>query len=186
MDNYIKKISLKTVEDRLGLSLKPNTTSMGWDVAGHETGIALIRTTDAYLILERVCKITVPKNITETDTIDLFTEQLDTFKNEISQQYKLDENVIENCYFGVNVNTLKLLARCGILVYDRFKRLSKNSKLVMPKSARAKVGFKAEKGVTGRKLKKAIMDFINALLDIEMTDNDICDGIVLALNGVIK
>ena len=186
MDNPIKKIAIKTIEEKLGKKLKSNLISLGWDVAGHSTGIALIRTTESYLILERTHKINVPKNIKELDTIDLFIEQLDSFKNEISQQYKLDENIIENCFFGRNVGTLKLLARCGILVYDRFRGLSKKSELIMPKSARSKLGFKSEKGIKGKELKNAIVNFINNLLNLELTDNDICDAIVLALNGVIK
>jgi len=187
MSNHIKKIALKTVEERLGLELNRNLISLGWDVAGHETGIALMRTTDSYLILERTHKIKVPKKITEMDTIDLFIEQLDSFKNEISQQYKLDKNIIENCFFGRNVNTLKLLARCGILVYDRFRGLSKTSELIMPMSSRSKVGFKkSHKNIKGLKLKKEVVNFINNLLEIDIKDNDICDAIVLALNGFIK
>lgn len=187
MSKYLKKISLKNVENKLGLSLRKNIISVGFDVAGHSTGIALIKTTDTYLILVRTHKFVIPKKIQELDAIDLFLEQLDTFKNEISRQYKLDETIIENCFMKFNVITLKMLARCGILVYDRFRGISKRSQLIMPLQARSKVNFKkSDKKVKGTKLKKEIIAYINNLLEIELEDNDIADSIILALVGVIK
>ena len=59
------------------------------------------------------------------DALDLFTDQLDNYKREVSQRYKLDIGMIEDCFFGSNVNTLKALARHSVLVYDRFKRISR-------------------------------------------------------------
>lgn len=182
---YIKRIKLKQAEKVLGIKLLKGKTSIGFDVAGHETGVALLRTTDTYLILEKIHKFSIPKKVTECDAIDLFTSQLDSFKNDIAKQYKVDKSIIENCFFGQNVNTLKLLARCGILVRDRFRGISKETELIMPTQARNKINFKkSEKTVKGVKLKKEIIAYINAVLDTDLNDSDIVDGIVLALGGL--
>jgi len=184
--DYIKKINIESVEAFIGRDIKRNVISIGFDVAEHETGIAIIRTTDSYLILEKVHKFSIPKKVTELDALDLFLSQLDDFKLKMSQEYKFDENVIENCFFGRNVNTTKLLARCSGYVYDRFRGISKHSQLIMPISARAKIRFKkSNKSIKGPKLKKEIITYVNEILGTEITDNDIADGVVLALCGVI-
>lgn len=186
MAKYIKRISLETVEFYLQKELRCNSISVGFDVSEHSTGIAVIRTTDSYLILELIYKLEVPKKLKELDAIDLFLSQLDEFKDQMSRRFKFDESQIENCFLKFNVQTLKTLARCSGFVYDRFRHLSKNSELIMPVSARSRVGFKkSDKKVKGAKLKKEIVLFVNEVLDIDIKDHDIADGIILALSGLI-
>ena len=184
--DYIKKIDIEVVEARLGVDFRRNIISIGFDVAGHETGIAVIRTTDSYLILEIVHKFSIPNKVTEMDALDLFISQLDDFKLKMSQKYKFDENIIENCFFGKNVNTTKLLARCSGLVYDRFKGISNHSQLIMPTTARSNIRFKKDNPSSkGPQLKKEILNYINDVLETKIKDDDIGDGIVLALNGLL-
>lgn len=184
--NYIKKISLNSVESYLGKTLKRNTISMGVDIAMHITGIALIRTTDSYLILERIHKIEVPKDKSLLDCIDLFLAQLNDFKNKIIKDYKLDINVIEDCFFSKNVKTLKSLARFGVLIYDKFRDITKNTLFIMPTQARKLIGFKkSDKSVKGIKVKKEVINYINEALDLQIKDSDIADAIVLSLGGLI-
>ena len=57
-----KKIKLKTVEEFLGVKLASNVTILGVDVAQYSTGLALLRTTDSYLIIEKLDVIKVPKS----------------------------------------------------------------------------------------------------------------------------
>ncbi|MHA1437926.1 MAG: crossover junction endodeoxyribonuclease RuvC [Promethearchaeota archaeon] len=184
---YIKKIAINKIEKTINRTINQNTISMGWDVAQHATGVAIIRTTDKYIYLDKIYKITVPKKIQNKDSIDLFLEQLEDITRDISKTYKLDVNMIEDCFFGSNVKTLKTLARFSVLVYDRLRNLTKISIFIMPSSARSKIRFKkSKKGVSGDKLKKEILNYINELLQITLKDHDIADGIGLALAGVIK
>ncbi len=189
MKNYIKKTKLFNIEDYIGKYIKQNAISIGWDVSMHNTGIAIIRTTDTYLFLDLVHKITIPAEMKNKvlDASDLFVEQLEDFKRKISRKYKLDKSIIEDCFLGNNVKTLKSLARFSILIYDRFKNMTKFSELILPMSARNKIGFKrSEKRVKGKNLKKEILKYVNTLLGTKIKDTDIADAIVLALGGLIE
>jgi len=185
--DYIKKIGKISVEKALGVYLKSDTICMGVDVAQHNTGIAIIRTTKSHVILDSIYKLSVPKNTEIMNTIDLFIDQVERVKSEISQKYKLDLNIIEDCFFLKNVNTLKCLARFSAITYDRFRGLTKESQFVLPTSARSKVNFKKSGAkVKGPDLKKEIIAYVNKALGLEITDNDEADAIVLALSGLVK
>lgn len=193
MSKYIKKISIKTIETFLDKKLKRNKISIGADTASYHTAFAILRTTDKYLIVEEILKIEVPKlNKKSTikrvlDNVDLFTEQLDDLKNKLSRKYKFDYVKIEDCFYSMSVKTTKLLAYNGILTYDRIKRISDNTTLIMPQSARKIVGFKKSKKAKGHQLKKEIVKFVNKALGLELKvkDNDQADSLVLALSGLI-
>lgn len=188
MNNSVKKIKIETVSSFLGKEIERNCVSIGFDVSIHSTGIVVIRTTNDYMIIDETLKIITPKKIPQTDALDLFTEQLESFKNKISQKYKIDMSVIEDCFFGSNVNTLKALARHSVLVYDRFKRISNEVEFLLPSPARSRIGFKkSNKKVKGRELKKEVIEYINNALDLPLKakDTDIADATVLALAGLI-
>ena len=79
-----------------------------------------------------------------------------------------------------------MVARIGILIYDRFKRLSEKIEFVRPMSARSKIRFKkSNKKVKGKKMKQEIANYINELFEIELDDFDLVDSLVLALNGLL-
>lgn len=182
-------IKLSKLETAIGLKLKRNTITIGFDVSMHHTGIAILRTTDKSLVLERTQRIDVPNKNELLDAVDLFLEQLEDFKKEVSKKYKLDINNIEDCFFGSNVLTLKCLARFSILVYDRFRGISKVTKLILPTRARTLINFKkSSKKVKGQALKNEIISYINKILNTKYRpkDTDIVDAIVLALTGLIK
>jgi len=182
-----KKINIKSVETFLDKKLKRNCIAVGYDVAMHSTGIVRIRTTEDFLVIEDMVKIITPNDISQNDALDLFTEQLDTFKNKENEKPKIDISIIEDCFFGQNVNTLKALARHSVLVYDRMKRISNITTFLMPTSARSKVGFvKSNKKVKAGALKKEIMNFVSLALDIKMKDEHLADACLLALAGIIK
>jgi len=187
MKKKIKKIKIETVESFLGIKLTRNKICIGFDVCMHATGIAIIRTTTNYLVLENTDKIIVPKNIDLLKGIDSFLSQLDDIKRMVSQKYNLNISIIEDCFFGQNVKTLKALARFGILIYDRFRGISTEVQLMLPTSARSKIKFKkSNKKIKGNQLKKEIIDYINNALDIKNKDTDIADAIVLSLAGLVE
>lgn len=187
MEKYIKKIKLNTLEAKLCEVLIPDMVAIGFDVSVHKTGIAVLRTTNDYLILEQVRTVNVPKNDKFLDSVNAFLTQIKDFKNEIAQKYKVDLSIIEDCFFLRNANTLKALARFGILIYDKFRDISEATRFVLPTQARKAIHFKkSHKSVKGYKLKKEIINHINYLLETNITDDDIADATVLALAGLIK
>jgi len=193
MTKYIKKVSLKSVENYLGVNLTCDTISIGADTACYYTSFAVIKTTNSYLILESLEKITVPKLAKKVtikqvlNNVDLFTEQLDYLKNKWSKKYKFDQTRIEDCFYQFSIKTTKLLAYNGILTYDRLKRISKNTTLTMPNSARKNINFKAsQKKLPRIKLKKEIIKYINLALNLKIENDNESDAIVLALSGLIK
>ena len=186
--SYVKKIKFDTVETFYNIDLAPNKVILGVDVSMHSTRIALIRTTDTYLIIEKIDVIKVPKN---SDNFligaDSFLEQLDQIKRDIISNFSLDSVVIEDCFFGSNVKTLKSLARFGILVYERFRGCSKKVYFDLPTSARRRIKFKKKnKKAKGPKLKKEIIHYINVGLNIKLKSRqtDEADALVLALGGL--
>ena len=193
MPKYIKKIAISTIESFLDKKIKQNKISIGADTATYHTAFAILRTTDTYLIVEELDKIEVPK-LAKTSTIksllnnvDLFCEQLDSLKNKLAQQYKFDYTQIEDCFYSMSVKTTKMLAYNSILTYDRIKRISDNTTLIMPNTARSLIGFKKTKKASGQQLKKEIVEYINNALELELkiSENDKSDALVLALAGLI-
>ena len=184
-----KKIKIDTVETFLGVELARNTTVVGVDVSVYSTGIALIKTIDSYLIIEKVDTIKVPKNPDYfLKSIDSFLEQLDQIKREIISKFSINRVIIEDCFFGKNIKTLKALARFGILVYERFRGCSNECHFELPTTARNTINFKKSgKNIKGQYLKKEIIMYINSALDINLKpkENDIADAIVLALAGLV-
>jgi Holliday junction resolvasome RuvABC endonuclease subunit len=180
-----KQLKIDEIESYFDIDLCLNYTSIGFDVALHKTGIAILRTTEDSLIIDLLDTFDVPKNLDELDAYDLFLSQLDDFKTKMSRKYKFDEAVIENCWLGMNPKTLVQLARCGGYIYDRFKSISKHIDFVMPKEARANINFKkSNKSIKGYKLKKEIMKYINEGLNLELKDDNLADGLALALGGL--
>lgn len=182
-----KRIAIIKVEDYLDRNLKRNHIVLGADVSVHSTGLALVRTTEDSLIIERVDKLTIPKNVLAKDAIVLFTEQLDNYKQELIKLLRVETVMIEDCFFGSNVMTLKALARHSALVLDRFNRIANRIEFIYPKASRKLIGLNAGK-LKAHQLKKFIVEFINDCLGLtlKVKDNDIADSLVLALGGLIE
>ncbi|KKN82745.1 hypothetical protein LCGC14_0305690 [marine sediment metagenome] len=180
------KIKITEVEDYLDKNLKRNHLSLGFDVALHTTGIALLRTTNDFLIIEHTHKLITPKEAIEEKAEDIFTSQLDTYKNKIVQEYSLNSVVIENCFYGQNVKTLKGLARCSALARDRFKTISDECYYKFPKQIRKIINCNTGK-LKAYQLKKYVVEYINAALNLQLKnkDHDIADAFACALVGLI-
>lgn len=179
-----RKFYISRLESKLGKLISKNKIVLGWDVSTHSTGFALIRTTNKYLIIERVGKITVPKLNSINELIDLFLSQIREIKSEINKHFVLDINIIEDCFLKFNVDTLKKLARFGCLLYVVFKDMSKQQKFLYAVSARKIIGFHKKKGKGN--IKKQVIEYLNNLFEVKIKDDDVADAIVLALAGLIN
>lgn len=181
----LKKTKLSRVATLTGSTLQKNVTIIAFDTSFHSTGIAIVRTTDEYLILEETAKLVVKDDVDILKGLDIFVDQLERYKETIVSKYNIDFCIIEDTFFGNNILVLKNLVRFGTLVYDRMRKIVSKTYLIMPSTARKDVGFKkTAKGVTGPKLKKEIMKYVSELLEHEIYDNDIADAIVLAISGL--
>jgi Holliday junction resolvasome RuvABC endonuclease subunit len=180
-------MTLKTLESKLGKSVKKNQISIGFDSSQHSTGICILKTTEKTIKVVQTANLKVHKGITRKDAIDVFIDLLDDFKNKIAGKYKFDEARVENVYIGLNPSTGIYLARVGVLVYDRFKRLSKNIDFCSPVHARSVIGFKkSSKSIKGNALKKEIITYINKLLGTKIEQEDTVEAAGLALVGLVE
>ena len=198
----VKKISKKTVEDKLSRIITPNLTVIGIDVAEHKTGVAIIKTSKTYITIEETTVIKVPslprkdKKKVECffNNVNIFTTQLDAYKNQLMQKYYFDKVIIEDChlqYFKLpsghtvgNVTTLKALAQFGILVYDRFRPITKDITRLKATEWRKIIGFKRDEK---KNLKKQITEYITDLFEIQKKlKEDEIEAIGLALTGVLQ
>jgi Holliday junction resolvasome RuvABC endonuclease subunit len=179
-------IKLQTVEKYMQRRLKRNHTSLGFDVALRKTGIVLLRTTETNLIIDDVAILQIPRDAKEDKAQDIFTSQLDAYRNRIIQKHSLDSVVIENCFYGLSVTVLKGLARCSGLARDRFKPISKECYYKYPKEVRSLIGVYTGKA-KGTALKKIIVDYINAALDLKLLykEHDTADAYACALVGLL-
>jgi hypothetical protein len=87
---------------------------------------------------------------------------------------------------GVNVVTFGLLRMLAGIVFaelfDNFEQI----KIIFPMSARKNIGFKSQlkRGVKRTEKKQEIINFINAIFDTQIKDDNQVDALILALNGL--
>jgi hypothetical protein len=190
------------IEKKLGFKLKRNSYVLGIDTAS-VTGLAILETNDKYIrIKTETFKLPTVKK--EDELSDKFVEKLEfmlrsirDFKKTEFGQKKANKPilVLENSFLGCNVVTFGLLRMlCGIIfaeLFDNFEEI----KIIFPMSARKEIGFKSEikriKGATNKEKiqlrkdkKQELIDFINNIFGTKEEDDNICDALILALNGL--
>ena len=167
------KLKVKMVERAFGKKVIPNIKVVGVDTASR-TGWAILSTTKTYVKIDYGFTDTrgQEEQFRYLMIIDLFNN---LFKN------KYTKIVIEDVFFGRNVNTLKLLARLGMIVYVvGFFHNIKNMKFIGASRARANLGIK------GNVKKRIVHQKLKELLNWKLKDEDIVDAIVLGFNGILK
>ena len=184
---------IKDIEKRLGFKLLRNTYTLGIDTAS-TTGLAILETDNKSLkIKTSIFKLPVVKKTDELS--DKFVEKLEfmlrsirDFKKKEFGKKKATKTVLvlENSFLGCNPVTFGLLRMlCGIIfaeLFDNFEKI----KIIFPMSARKNIGFKSQlkRGTKRQEKKKELIDFINNIFGTKETDDNICDALILALNGI--
>ncbi len=185
----MKKIPITQIERKINKPLKHQCLVIGFDVASRHTGIAILRTYKSTLEIIKLHKIDYNLEITiKKDLIkamECFIGELNNFISSLNlgRDYKIF--VIEDCFMKFNVNTLKTLARFGVLVWRELKHLADKIYFVLPTTARSQVGFKKDKK-SKKKIKVQVLDYVNNLFGLKLKDKDLSDAIVLGLSGLIK
>ena len=178
------KLKIKYIEKKLGIKLRKNAISLGLDTAT-KTGYCIARTNkvsidfDIGYINLNMKEIKDRKLRNELRYEELYSR----FMNLIDSKY--DTTVIEDVYHKFNPDTTILLARIGAIAYTICK-IKKVKRIIWlsASQARKKLGInqKCPKGKT----KETIVKRVNKLLNINITNNDEIDAIILALNGLLK
>ena len=167
-------MKLSVLEKRLGKRLKQDESCVGLDTASRSGWCKI--TTDSKNDLVKIdygyIKVDSKDMYFKLDElIKIFSNLIDTWKCQI---------VIEDVFFGRNVNTLKLLTRIGTICYTLARLKVYKTEFILAVSARSKLGFK-----TNVK-KEVVHEQFSKQLKLEIKDVDIVDAVVLALVGLLE
>jgi len=185
-------IKIKDIEKKLGFKLKRNTLSLGVDTAS-TTGLAILETDNLRLRIE-TSTFKLP-TVKKTDELsDKFVEKLefmlrsirDFKKNNLKKKASNTVLVLENSFMGINVVTFGLLRMLAGIVFSELFDNFEQIKIIFPMTARKEVGFKSQlkRGAKREEKKKEIINFINAIFDTQIKDDNQVDALILALNGL--
>lgn len=169
-------IKTKQLEERLGFKLQENCTSVGVDTASR-TGWCTIK--------NRLGEVTIDYgfiDIKAQNAYFKYDQMIGIFSDllrNVSTGQKEVIVVIEDVFFGRNVNTLKMLARYGMIVYTISTQLNLKKHFILASTARAKIGFH------GTAKKDFVHKQIADRLKLKLQDEDIVDALVLALTGLV-
>jgi Holliday junction resolvasome RuvABC endonuclease subunit len=199
------KLKISDVEEKLGKKIRKEAVSLGFDVAERFTGYCSLQSNQTEITIE---DIGVIETDTKQDTVhrmDCFLNSLEKFKQDWGKFKTFKIVVIEDCFMGMNVFTLKHLARFSALVYVSFRKQCDSLMFLMPNSARSIVGFnkntqmketKLEKKVITKgknkgkekkiDLKKLVQEYLFTTFNIKLENPDQSDAFVLALAGLLK
>jgi len=184
---------LKDIEKKLRFKIKKNTYCIGVDTASI-TGLCIIETDKKNIkIKTSIFKLPTVKKTDElsdkiVEKLEFMLRAIRDFKKQEFIHKKASKTilVLENSYLGVNVVTFGILRMlCGIIfaeLFDNFEEI----KIIFPTHARKEVGFKSQlkRGCKREEKKKEIINWINNIFGTKETDDNICDALILALNGL--
>lgn len=171
------KLKRSLVEKAIGKSLRSKLFAWGIDTASR-TGwaCAVINGDDVH----------IDCGFIKVDSQDLYfkyNQFIKSFESLFSDahpelKYKL---VIEDTFFGKNVNTLKLLSRIGMIAYITGKQAGiQDISFIYPTASRKLIGIKST-------LKKAeVHKELVKMLGIKLDDEDVADAIVLAIGALVE
>ena len=199
------KLNIVSIEKKLNKRIRRNCISIGFDVAERFTGICILKVTEKEIIIESLEKIETNPKDDSFHRADNFINSLTKFQQEISKYNEFKILTIEDCYFGMNPETLKHLARFSILVYRELKNSCNAWYLLLPMSARSIIGFNQRKqeklgnikphiltrGKNKGKEKKIackdlVHDYLKTDFGVVIEDKDEADAFVLSLAGILK
>lgn len=166
------KIPIKKLEKIIGKKLKRNSKVLGVDTASR-TGWAIIRTNTTYAEINT--------GIINLKGIKSMNDRLDylmTFFSDIMN--KSEDLVIEEVFVGINRKASLMLAKYSAIVYASGRIAGiKNISFITASGARKKVNIRGK-----QKKKEGAMEFVGKFINIK--SDDVSDGIILALTGLIK
>lgn len=168
------KITINKIEKIAGRKVIKNLKVIGFDTASR-TGWCKIVTDNTHVHLDYGFIDIKSKNL-----YFKYDQCIEAFDNLVFNE--LDKVVIEETWYGRNVRVFQLLSRLGGFIYAlaHLKKI-KQKYFLSAVQARKTLGF------TSRGDKKLVhKEFHEKFKDIKIEDNDIVDGIILALCGILE
>ena len=207
-------LKIKDIEKKLGKTIRKNALSIGIDIAEGTSGICFLRTDKDNIYIENTQVIETDKKQDTFHKADNLISSLEKLKQKISEYKEYKLLIIEDCFFGKSIETLKHLARFGILVYRELKKEVDIYYFIFPNTARSMIGFnqkkqeskgtlKAEiytrdtKDKTGKikhkkgekkkiSCKSLVMDYLKSDFGLEFKSEDEGDAFTLSLSGLLR
>ena len=184
------KIKLAELEKKLNYKLQRDSYVLGVDTASI-TGLAIIETDKTYVKLSTsIFKLPAVDSADETSTkyvgkLESMLSLIREFKKELKPK-KNSILILENSFLGVNPVTFGILRMLSGIIFAELYDIFEHIYLVFPMTARKDVGFKSQlkKGVKSIEKKKEIIAWINDKFNLNETNDNITDAILLALWGL--
>lgn len=183
------KFEIEAISDSIGAEIKRDCFCLGVDVAQNKTGLCLLRADDKYVYIEYLDVISLNKGKhTLHEMVDLYIEDALKKRTEIEKLTKAKQEkllIIEDCWFGFSVWTVKILAKFAVVVYLVFRKWATHTPDPMQaKTARKRIGFTQDKA-SKVPTKKQVHEYLEDELDVVIKDPDQADAFVLALAGLV-
>jgi len=162
------------LETKLPFLIKRNCCSVGVDTASR-TGLCLAKTTDTDIILEYSFLDMKSKN-----KYHKYNTLIDHMSNFFDGEV-VDVVVVEETFFSRNAKVFQFLSRIGGMVYTVAHLLDIKEKLFI-----SAVESRKALGLPCNKKKEVVHKAFHILVpEVKITDIDIIDGVILALNGLL-
>lgn len=170
-------LKIKELEKRLDIRLKRNKTTLGVDTAT-KTGWCLVKTDNDTVNIDYGFI-----HFSSKDMFFRYDKMIDFFRNLITTKLVGQASpsvVIEDIFFGKNVNTLKVLARYGMIVYLYAYENRITKSFILATQARKKLGF------SGNMKKELLQEAFLKKAKLRINDNDVIDAMILGLSDHIE
>lgn len=198
-------LKIKDIEEKTGRRIRQNAISIGFDTAPGLTGIAILKATADIITLEHIEIIATSAKDDHLHRADHYVNSLKKFIPIIEKYKDFKVMVIEQCWYGKNVNSLIQLAQFGIITYITLKNYFNEYFYIGATTARslirfnqkrqeAKTTLKAKvitkgknKGTTKKiSCKELVHDYLKTDLGVVIEQPDEADAMVLALAGLLS
>jgi len=200
----MQTLSIEEVEKTIEKNVRKEAISIGFDVAEHFTGICVLRTDKKNIYIDKLDKIETNPKDDIIHRMESFVNSLDKFKQQLKyKQYKII--AVEDCFFQMNAEVLKHLARFSTLIWVVFRKYADYIFFILPNSARAQIKFNKNKQLKethieikkftkGKNkgqdkkvdIKELVQEYLTMAFGVTIPDNDKADAFVLALTGLVK
>lgn len=169
------KIAIKLVESKLGVRIKRNMKSVGVDTA-QTSGIVFLKSDKDYIHIDGLVL-----NFKTANHKEIYGSMIRTFDKILEEDQFA---VIEEVFVGFSRAGSVELAKYGAFCIAICELKGLNYETISATSARAK--FKIDTRKCGKgKTKQSVALWLKETLNIEFTDNNLVDGFILALLGMI-
>jgi len=164
-------IENKKIEEAFGRKVIPNISSLGVDTASRSGWCKIITSKDNISIDYGFV------DVKSTDKYFKYNRYIEIF----SQMVNTDKLIIEESFLQYNPKTFQMLSRLGGFIYAiAHLHGQQDKRFLLATSARKFLGLK------GNGKKVDVQKDFKERLGLKLTDEDIIDAMILALNGVLE